>query len=51
MFIIYGRGGLVNGRGEGQTKFYPYKYGVQKSFNLEKGGGGGKKVFELKYHV
>ena len=22
--IIYGEGGLVNGRGGGQTKFYPY---------------------------
>ena len=29
--------------GGGQTKIYPYKYGGQKSFNLEKGGGGQKR--------
>jgi hypothetical protein len=33
--------------GGGQTKIYPYKYGGQKSFNLEKGGG----VKNVLYHV
>ena len=48
--LFMGRG-LVNGRGGGgQTKIYPYKYGGQKSFNLERGGGV-KNVFDLKYHV
>ena len=43
--LFMGRG-LVNGRG-GQTKIYPYKYGGQKSFNLEKGGGGSKTFLNL----
>ena len=49
--IIYGEGGLGNGRG-GKRSFTLINRGGggQKTFNAEKGGGG-QKVFELKYHV
>ena len=50
LFIGRGRGGgVVNGRGVNEV--LPLQIGGLKSFNLEKGGGVVKKVFELKYHV
>jgi hypothetical protein len=44
------RRGLVNGGG-GKRSFTLINRGGHKSFNTEKGGGGVKNVFELKYHV
>ena len=46
MFIIYGKGGLANGRA-GQVKFTPLFRGGSERFYFEsgeEGGGGGKKV-------
>ena len=45
-------GRLVNGGGGGdKRRFTLINTGGQKRFNLEKGRGGVKNVFELKYHV
>ena len=47
MFIIYGEGGLANGRG-GQAKFTPLFRGGQKGFALDLGKrGGGQKSLKV----
>jgi hypothetical protein len=49
--IIYGEGGLVNGRGGGGKRSFTHIIRGVKKVLTQRKGGGGKKVFELKYHV